>query len=108
MDAGAATTFNTIFGGAGLDTFVLAKSGMDKIFNFSLSNGDHVDLKNVLSDMHWDGQACDLGHVLNTQIAGANTLLECTTASGSTTPIAELMDTHCTLTMLEASHSLLV
>jgi hypothetical protein len=108
VDAGAASTFNTIFGGAGKDTFVLAQSGMDKIFNFSLFNGDQVDLKNVLSDTHWDGQACDLSHVLTTQIVGGNTLLECTTVSGGTTTVAELMDTHCTLTMLEASHSLLV
>jgi len=41
VDAGAASTFNTIFGGAGKDTFVLALSGTDKIFNFDLRNGDH-------------------------------------------------------------------
>ena len=36
VDAGAAVTFNTIYGGAGQDTFVLAApgSGFDKILQF--------------------------------------------------------------------------
>ena len=85
MDAGAATTFNTIFGGAGKDTFVLELSGT-----------------------HWDGHAGDLNHFLTTEIVGANTLLECTTASGCTTTVTELMGTHDTLAALEAHHSLVV
>src|SRR6201987_1353676 len=108
VDAGAATTFNTIFGGAGKDTFVLELSGMDKIFNFNLFNGDKVDLQNVLSGTHWDGHAGDLNHFLTTEIVGANTLLECTTASGCITTVAELMDTRDTLAALEAHHSLVV
>jgi len=110
VDAGAAITFNTIFGGAGKDTFELASagSGMDKIYNFNLSNGDKLDLQNVLAGTHWDGQVGDLSHFLTTKMVGGNTLLECTTASGSTTTVAELMDTHFSLAVLEAHQSLIV
>lgn len=102
VDAGAADTFNTIFGGAGKDTFVLAESGMDKIFNFNL-NRDKIDLQNLLSDTH----AGDPSRFLSTETVGGNTLLKCTT-SGGTVTVAELMDTHCTLAMLEAHHTLLI
>ena len=110
MDAGAADTFNTIFGGAGKDTFVLAPfgSGMDKIFNFDLFNGDQLDLQNDLSGTHWDGKIGDLDHFLTTEIVGGNTFLECATPSGATATVAELMDAHCSLAMLEAHHCLLV
>ncbi|SDT61074.1 hypothetical protein [Bradyrhizobium canariense] len=110
VDAGAATTFNTIFGGAGKDTFVLAPSGsgMDKIYNFSLFDGDQLDLQNALSGTHWDGKVGDLSHFLTTEVVGGNTFLECTTASGGTATVAELMGTHYSLAMLEAHHSLLV
>jgi hypothetical protein len=110
VDAGAADTFNVIFGGAGKDTFVLAPSGsgMDKIYNFDLFSGDQLDLQNQLSGTHWDGKAGDLNHFLTTKIVGGNTLLECTTASGGTATVAELMDAHYTLAMLEAHHSFLL
>lgn len=110
VDAGAADTFNTIFGGAGKDTFVLAPfgSGMDKIFNFDLFNGDQLDLQNDLSGTHWDGKIGDLDHFLTTEIVGGNTFLECATPSGATATVAELMDAHCSLAMLEAHHCLLV
>jgi hypothetical protein len=108
--AGAAETFNTIVGGAGKDTFMLAAAGtgMDKIFDFSLSNGDQLDLQNVLSSAHWDGKISDLGHLLSTETVGGNTLLECTTASGGTATVAELMGTNYSLHMLEAHNSLLL
>lgn len=111
VDAGAADTFNTIFGGAGKDTFVLAPigSGLDKIYGFNLSNGDQLDLRNVLSGTHWDGKLCDVSHFLTTEIVSGGTLLECaTTPGGPTTEIAELMGTHYSLAMLEAHHCLLV
>ena len=111
VDAGAADTFNTIFGGAGKDTFVLAPSGsgLDKIYGFNLSNGDQLDLRNVLSDTHWDGKLCDVSHFLTTEIVSGGTLLECATVPGGpTTEIAELMGTHYSLAMLEAHHCLLV
>jgi hypothetical protein len=110
VDAGAADTFNIIFGGAGKDTFVLGPSGsgVDKIYNFDLFSGDQLDLQNQLSGTHWDGKAGDLNHFLTTKIVGGNTLLECTTASGGTATVAELMDAHYTLAMLEAHHSLLL
>jgi hypothetical protein len=103
VDAGAADTFNTIFGGAGKDTFVLASagSGFDKIYNFDLTNGDQLDLHNELSGPG------NLSHLLTTEIVGGNTLLQYTSASGATTTVAELMDTHYSLAMLEAHHSLL-
>ncbi len=104
VDAGAAETFNTIFGGAGKDTFVLASvgSGFDKIYNFDLNTGDQLDLLHELS------APGNLSHLLSTEIVGGNTLLQYTAASGATTTIAELMDTHYSLAMLEAHHSLLV
>jgi hypothetical protein len=111
VDAGAADTFNTIFGGAGKDTFVLAPagSGIDKIYDFNLHNGDQLDLQNVLSGTHWDGKVGDVSHFLTTEIVGGNTLLECAaTPCGPATEIAELMDTHYSLAMLEAHHCLLV
>jgi hypothetical protein len=108
--AGAAETFNTIIGGAGKDTFVLsaAGTGMDKIFDFSLSNGDQLDLQNVLSSAHWDGKVSDLDHLLSTQTVGGNTLLECSTRSGGTATVAELMGTNYSLHTLEAHNSLLL
>jgi hypothetical protein len=110
VDAGAADTFNTIFGGAGKDTFVLAPSGsgVDKIYNFDLRNGDRLDLQNELAGTHWDGRVGDLSDVLTTEIVGGNTLLECATPSGGTATVAELMDTHYSLAMLEAHHCLIV
>lgn len=109
VDAGAATMFNTIFGAAGKDTFVLGPAGwgLDKIYNFDLHNGDQLDLQHALAGTDWDGKAADLSHFLTTQTVGNDTLLECTTSSGTGT-IAELIDTHYTLAMLEAQHSLLV
>jgi hypothetical protein len=108
VNAGAAETFNTIFGGAGQDTFVLASAGMDKIFNFSMLNDDRLDLQSELAATHWNGNVGDLSHFLTTETVGGNTLLQCATAAGGTTTVAELMDTRCTLAMLEAHHSLVV
>jgi hypothetical protein len=104
VDAGAADTFNTIFGGAGKDTFVLAPvgSGFDKIYNFDLTNGDQLDLQHELSGPG------NLSHLFTTETLGGNTLLQYTNASGGATTVAELMDTHYSLAMLEAHHSLLV
>ena len=108
VDAGAG--LNTIFDGAGKDTFVLAASGsgIDKIYNFNLHNGDQLDLQNALSGTHWDGKIGDVNHFLSTEIVGGNTFLECATASGGTATVAELMGTHYSLAMLEAHHGLLV
>lgn len=110
VDAGAANTFNTIFGAAGKDTFVLGPSGwgMDKIYNFDVHNGDRLDLQSVLSDTNWDGKIGDLSHFLTTETVGGNTLLECTTSSGGSTTVAELMGTNESLAMLELHHCLIV
>lgn len=110
VDAGAATTFNTIFGGAGKDTFVLAPSGsgFDKIYNFSLFDGDQLDLQNELSSTRCYGNVGDVSHFLTAEIVGGNTFLEWATPSGGTATIAELMGTNYSLAMLEAHHSLLV
>src|SRR6185437_3301437 len=110
VDAGAADTFNTIFGAAGKDTFVLGPAGWgpDKIYNFDLHNGDQLDLQNALAGTNWDGKAADLSHFLSTEVVNGDTFLECATSSGGTGTVAELMDTHYSLAMLEAHHSLLV
>jgi hypothetical protein len=111
VDAGAAVTFNSIFGGAGNDTFVLARSGSgsDKIYNFDLFDGDQLDLRNVLSGAHCDGKAGDVDHFLTTRMVSGGTLLEyAATPNGPATEIAELMDVHYSLAMLQAHHSLLV
>jgi Ca2+-binding RTX toxin-like protein len=111
VDAGAAFTFNSIFGAPGADTFVLAPvgSGFDKIYNFNLFSGDQLDLRNVLSGTHWDGQLSDLSHFLKTEIVNGSTLLECgTSAGGGAIEIAELVGTHFTLSMLEQHHCLLI
>ena len=111
VDAGAAVTFDSIFGGAGHDTFVLSPSGsgFDKIYGFNLHNGDHLDLRDALAATHWDGNAAELDLFLTTKPVNGGTLLECsTTPGGPATEIAELMGAHYTLAMLEAHHSLLV
>jgi hypothetical protein len=46
--------------------------------------------------------------MFTTETLGGNTLLQYTNASGGATTVAELMDTHYSLAMLEAHHSLLV
>ena len=103
MDAGAAVTFNTIYGGAGQDIFVLAApgSGFDKIFNFTTSNGDQLDLHNVLAALHWDGNLADLGHFITTKIVDGYTLLE-SAATPVPTVVAELMGVTYSLSTLEA------
>ncbi len=110
VDAGAAVTFNTIYGGAGRDTFVLATpgSGFDKIFNFTTSNGDQLDLQNVLAAVHWDGNLADLGRFVTTTIVGDNTLLETTSGGVAVATVAQLVGVHYSLSMLEAQHSLLL
>jgi hypothetical protein len=120
VDAGAAVTFNTIYGGANQDIFVLAApgSGFDKIFNFSTSNGDQLDLHNVLAALHWDGNLADLGLFVTTAIVNGDTLLETSPAAAilqGTAPfkaapvvIAELVGVNYTLFTLETHHSLLL
>jgi hypothetical protein len=110
VDAGAAVTFNTIFGGAGQDTFVLAPSGsgFDKIYDFNLFSGDQLDLHNLLTSTHWDGRG-DASHFLTTEMVSGGTVLEyAATPGGPETEVAELMNVHYSLAMLEAHHGLLV
>jgi len=110
VDAGAANTFNTVFGAAGKDTFVLGPAGWgpDKIYDFNVHNGDQLDLQNALAGTNWDGKTADLSHFLSTEVVNGNTFLECATSSGGTGTVAELMGTHYSLAMLEAHHSLVV
>lgn len=124
VDAGAAVTFNTIYGGAGKDTFVLAApgSGFDKIYNFTTSNGDQLDLQNVLTALHWDGNSNDLGHYLVTQTGNGYTLLEAFSSTPIAAPtgpgivppnalltvVAELVGVYYSLSTLQAQHSLLL
>jgi hypothetical protein len=108
VDAGAAVTFNTIYGArTGQDTFVLAApgSGFDKIFNFKTSSGDQLDLHNVLAALHWDGTLADLGHLITTVFVNGCTLLETTAAAPVV--VAELVGANYSLSTLEAQHSLL-
>ena len=109
VDAGAAITFNTIYGGAGQDTFVLAApgSGFDKIFNFTTSNGDILNLQNVLAAVHWDGASSDLGNFLTTQFVNGDTVLETTgSPARPTTVVAELMNVNYSISWLEVHSSL--
>ena len=110
VDAGAADTFNTIFGSAGKDTFVLGPSGwgVDKIYNFDPHHGDQLYLQDVLAGTNWHGKVGDLSDFLTTETVGGNTLLECTTSSGGSATIAELVGTQYSLAMLEAYHCLVV
>jgi hypothetical protein len=120
VDAGAAVTFNTIYGGANQDIFVLAApgSGFDKIFNFTTSNGDQLDLHNVLAALHWDGNLADLGLFVTTTIVNGDTLLETSPAAAilqgiapfkaAPVVIAELVGVNYTLFTLETHHSLLL
>jgi hypothetical protein len=120
VNAGAAATFNTIYGGAGQDTFVLAApgSGFDKIFYFTARNGDQLDLRDVLAAVHWDGKLADLGLLITTKTVENYTLLETTAAAAiqegippskaAPVVIAELVGVNYSLSMLEAHHSLLL
>jgi Ca2+-binding RTX toxin-like protein len=95
VDAGAATTFNAIYGGLGDDTFVLPTpgSGFDEIFNFDLRNGDRLDLRNVLAAKDLSGGPHELGKYLSTEIVGNDTLLEAT-SHGHETVVADLVGLH--------------
>jgi len=121
VDAGAAVTFNTIYGGANQDIFVLAApgSGFDKIFSFSINSGDQLDLHNVLNALHWDGNLRDLGQVITTKFVNGDTLLETTSAvpihggifpynGTAVTVIADLVGVNYSLAMLESQHSFLL
>jgi hypothetical protein len=62
----------------------------------------------VLAGTNWDGKVGDLSDFLTTETVGGNTLLECTTSSGGSATIAELVGTQYSLAMLEAYHCLVV
>ena len=125
VDAGAAVVFNTIYGGTGHDTFVLPTpgSGFDMIYNFTTSNGDQLDLHNMLAVLRGDANATNLAHYLVAQTGNGYTLLGvASSAVGGATPteaqiaashyaaftvVAELVGVNYSLAQLEA-HSLLV
>ena len=103
IDAGGASSFNEIHGGSGLDTFVLGGPGQgyDKIFGFSLSNGDALDLERYVTPGGWDGKMSDFSHWFYTVVSNGNTMLEYQPANGQASPIAELMGVSASLKSIE-------
>ena len=106
IDAGSSTTFNEIVGGSGGDTFVIDPGqGYDKIYGFSLKNGDALDIAKFDVSGGWDGKSSDLAHWFATVVSGGNTMLESRSKSGHLSVVAELMGVAAPLTSLE--HSLI-
>jgi Ca2+-binding RTX toxin-like protein len=87
---------NFITGGTGLDTFVLptatgAGAGMDTISNFTLSNGDVLNLASALLTAGWNSNLSTLGNYLKVSESGGNGIIQIATGGGSAiTTIAQL------------------
>jgi hypothetical protein len=83
---------NFITGGAGNDTFYLptAGSGLDTISNFSLTNGDVLNLTAALTASGWNFQASSLGNYLKVTEVGSNAMIGIA-VGGNVTNVAELV-----------------
>jgi Ca2+-binding RTX toxin-like protein len=87
---------NFITGGAGLDTFFLPTAtgggaGMDTITNFTLSNGDVVNLGSALATAGWNSNLATLGNYLKVSESAGNAIIAIATGgSGAGTAIAQL------------------
>jgi len=84
---------NFITGGSGNDTFFtpVAGTGSDMISNFSLTNGDVLNLKAALTATTWNQQSSTLGQYLTVTETGGNAFIGIVpTGSGAATTIAEL------------------
>ena len=104
IDAGSSTTFNEIHGGCGGDTFVIDPGqGYDKIYGFSLRNGDVLDLAKFDAPGGWDGKMNDLTHWFATVVSGGDTVLESRSKSGHLSLVAELMGVSAPLSSLARS-----
>ena len=106
IDAGNATTFNEIHGGSGGDTFIIDPGhGYDKIYGFSLKNGDELNIAKFDVAGAWDGKMADLAHWFTTVASAGNTVLESRSHSGHLSVVAELMGVSAPLASL--AHSLI-
>jgi hypothetical protein len=87
---------NFITGGTGLDTFFLptatgAGAGMDTITNFTLTNGDVVNLGSALATAGWTSNLSTLGNYLKVSESAGNAIIAIATGgSGAGTAIAQL------------------
>ncbi len=109
VDAGAAPSMNIIYGGAGDDTFVttLPGQGYDRIYNFTLDNGDQLELSKALCAAGWNGRIADLGCSLQATTDAGNTWITVAGACAGA-PVAELMGVQASLQQLLAHHSLVL
>lgn len=110
INAGGASCMNIIRGSGGGDTFVstLAGQGYDQIFNFTLNNGDQLDVSQALCQAGWDGEMSDLHCYLQACAQGGNTWITVASACGTGAPVAELMGVQTTLGQLLAHNSLVL
>jgi hypothetical protein len=111
IDAGGAAQMNFISGGCGFDTFVLnaAGAGLDQIANFSLTNGDMLDLTRTMAATDWNGHANQLSRYLSTEIIGHDTWLMVDPSgqpSGTHMAVAELTSIRTSLSALLAHDSI--
>jgi hypothetical protein len=83
---------NFITGGQGNDTFFLptANTGLDTITNFSLTNGDSLNLTQALTTSGWNFQSSTLGDYLKVTEVGSNAMIGIA-VGGNVTNIAELI-----------------
>jgi hypothetical protein len=83
---------NFITGGAGNDTFFLptANTGLDTITNFSLTNGDILNLTQALTASGLNVQASTLGNYLKVTEVGSNAMIGIA-VGGSVSNVAELV-----------------
>jgi hypothetical protein len=106
VDCGASQHTDFIYGGCGDDTFVIAApgSGLDQISNFSLCNGDVLDLGGALAAAGWHGAACNIANEVHVTTSGANSWLAI--GPGAGTMVAELVGVRTTLSALLAHGAL--
>ena len=105
IDAGTATTFNLIHASQGGDTFMLDPgAGYDKIFGFTLSNHDTLNLSEFATAGGWDGKLWDLSQYFVTIYSGGDTFLDAKLSNGGLDVVADLVGVHASLALI--SHAI--
>ena len=91
VDAGASRHHDDIYGGRGRDTFLAPAAGhcFDRIYDFSASADDVLDLRGALAAAGWHGGPNGIAAELHVASSGSNTWVGI--GAGSGVMVAELM-----------------
>ncbi len=108
VETGPSAGMNFIYGGCGMDTFVLGgpAGGKDWIASMSLGNGDVLDVRQALAATRWDGRLADLGAYLHVTQAGQDSLISVSDAGQRSSCIADLANCRVTLGELISHNAL--